>query len=58
MSYLRIFDINYNGLGENDDLINQFNSSFWTEHQWIFTHQHTCKATLDCGIFYSIKPYR
>ncbi|CAF1190306.1 unnamed protein product [Rotaria sordida] len=63
MPYLRIFDINHDGsiqhnLSRYHNWINQFNSSFWTEKQWFFTHQHDCQDTIGSGIFYSTNPYR
>ncbi|CAF4495990.1 unnamed protein product [Rotaria sp. Silwood2] len=63
MSYLRIFYINHQGYVNNNnltyhDIINQFNSSFWNENKWFFTHQHQWKYRLDTGIFYSNVPYR
>ncbi|CAF4167669.1 unnamed protein product, partial [Rotaria sordida] len=63
MSYLRIFYINHQGYVNNNnltyhDIINQFNSSFWNENKWFFTHQHQWKYRLDTGIFYSTGPYR
>ncbi|CAF1415359.1 unnamed protein product [Rotaria sordida] len=63
MSYLRIFYINHQGYVNNNnltyhDIINQFNSSFWNENKWFFTHQHQWKYRLDTGIFYSTRPYR
>ncbi|CAF4041480.1 unnamed protein product, partial [Rotaria sp. Silwood1] len=64
MPYLRIFDIHHqcfvtdNKLKDHD-IINQFNSSFWNEKKWFFTHQHKWKHhQLDSGIFYSTSPYR
>jgi hypothetical protein len=63
MPNLRIFDINHDGSARNNsltyhDLINQFNSSFWIEKQWFFTHQHDWLERLDSGLFYSTDPYR
>jgi hypothetical protein len=63
MPNLRVFDINHDGLVQNGplsyhDLINQFNSSFWIERKWFFTHQHDWQARLDSAIFYSTDPYR
>ncbi|CAF4099524.1 unnamed protein product, partial [Rotaria sordida] len=63
MPYLRIFDINHDGsiqhnLSRYHNWINQFNSSFWAEKQWFFTHQHNCQDTIGSGIFYSTNPYR
>ncbi|CAF3666684.1 unnamed protein product [Rotaria sordida] len=63
MSYLRIFDINHQGSVSNNnltyhDIINQFNSSFWNEKKWFFTHQHEWEHRLNTGIFYSTSPYR
>jgi hypothetical protein len=60
MPNLRIFDIHYNGSALTyHDLISQFNSSFWIQRQWYFTHQHNWQATSeDNGIFYSTNPYR
>jgi hypothetical protein len=64
MPNLRIFDINHHDsvLDNNPltyhDLINQFNSSFWIEKQWFFTHQHDWQERFDSGIFYSTNPYR
>jgi len=63
MPNLRIFDINHCGYGPHNrltfhDLINQFNSSFWIEKQWVFTHHHDWHEDLNHGIFYSTDPYR
>ncbi|CAF4438126.1 unnamed protein product [Rotaria sp. Silwood2] len=63
MPYLRIFDINHEGSIRNNDLtyhdvINQFNSSFWIEKKYFFSHQHNWQEKLDTGIFYSTNPYR
>jgi hypothetical protein len=60
MPNLRVFDIHHTGSALTyHDLINQFNSSFWIQRQWFFTHQHDWQATLeDNGIFYSTNPYR
>jgi hypothetical protein len=63
MPNLRIFDINHDSLVRSNplsyhDLIDQFNSSFWIEKQWFFTHQHDRKGSLNSGIFYSTNPYR
>ncbi|CAF1573541.1 unnamed protein product [Rotaria sp. Silwood1] len=63
MPYLRIFDINHKGSVKTNtltyhDVINEFNSSFWFENKWFFTHQHIWKDQPDNGIFYSIAPYR
>ncbi|CAF1261763.1 unnamed protein product [Rotaria sordida] len=63
MPYLRIFDINHEySIGKNDltyhDIINQFNSSFWIENKWFFTHQHRRTLGPHTGIFYSTAPYR
>ncbi|CAF1520734.1 unnamed protein product, partial [Rotaria sp. Silwood1] len=67
MPNLQTFDFYHDGLFcimyirnplKFHEIINQFNSSFWTERKWFFTHQHTSHKTLDCGIFYSIEPYR
>jgi hypothetical protein len=63
MPNLRIFDINHDGLIRNNplsyhDLIKQFNSSFWNERQWFFTHQHDWQERLDSAVFHSTDPYR
>ena len=63
MPNLRVFDINHDGLVQNGpfsyhDLIKQFNSSFWMERKWFFTHQHDWQARLDSAIFHSTDPYR
>ncbi|CAF4266085.1 unnamed protein product, partial [Rotaria sordida] len=61
--YLRIFDIHHqcfltdNKLKDHD-IINQFNSSFWNEKKWFFTHQHKLEHGFNTGHFYSIRPYR
>jgi hypothetical protein len=60
---LRIFDINHHDYVREKnvtyhDLINQFNSPFWIEKQWFFTHQHDWQEIPDGGIFYSTDPYR
>ncbi|CAF3954073.1 unnamed protein product, partial [Rotaria sordida] len=59
----RIFDINHEGSQQINqvtyhDLINQFNSSFYIEKKWFFTHQHYWQETIKSGIFYSTNPYR
>ncbi|CAF1333514.1 unnamed protein product [Rotaria sordida] len=59
MPSLRVFDINHRGSAlKYHDLIDQFNSSFWIERKWFFTHQHHAEETLDYGMFYSTNPYR
>ncbi|CAF1506325.1 unnamed protein product [Rotaria sordida] len=63
MPYLNIFDINHDGSIRNNnftyhDIINRFNSSFWLENEWFFTHRHEWPERLDCGIFYSTNQYR
>ncbi|CAF3142021.1 unnamed protein product [Rotaria sp. Silwood2] len=63
MPYLRIFDINHEGSVKTNsltyhDIINGFNSSFWIENKWFFTHQHIRKDEPDNGILYSTTPYR
>jgi len=63
MPNLRVFDINHDGLVQNGplsyhDLINQFNTSFWIERKWFFTHQHDWQARLDSAVFHSTDPYR
>ena len=57
MPNLRIFDINRRGYGRFHNLIDQFNSLFWTERKWFFAHQHTSREDLNWGTFYST-PYR
>ncbi|CAF2233828.1 unnamed protein product [Rotaria magnacalcarata] len=63
MLYLRIFDINHQDyIGKKKftyhHIINQFNSSFWMEKNWFFTHQHDRKKQSTSGILYSTAPYR
>ncbi|CAF4399585.1 unnamed protein product [Rotaria sp. Silwood2] len=63
MPYLRIFDLNHEGSVKTNsltyhDIINGFNSSFWIENKWFFTHQHIRKDEPDNGILYSTTPYR
>ncbi|CAF0827653.1 unnamed protein product [Rotaria sp. Silwood1] len=63
MPNLRVFDINHEGSEQINqltyhNLINQFNSSFYIEKKWCFTHQHYWQETVKSGIFYSTNPYR
>jgi hypothetical protein len=67
MPNLQVFDLFHNAIARISytdnplafhDLIDQFNSSFWIERKWFFAHQHTCPGTFDCGVFYSIEPYK
>jgi len=63
MPNLRVFDINHEGPVRINPLsyhglINQFNSSFWIEKEWFFTHQHDWQERLDSGVFHSTDPYR
>ncbi|CAF4622398.1 unnamed protein product, partial [Rotaria sp. Silwood2] len=63
MPNLRIFDIYHSSIIQNNDLIYllliyQFDSSFWTQRQWFFTHRHNREKKLDSVIIHSINPYR
>ncbi|CAF3840774.1 unnamed protein product [Rotaria sp. Silwood1] len=63
MPNLRIFDIHHeDSIQDNHilyhNLMEEFNSLFWIERQWFFTHQHDWQQRLDSGIFYSTNPYR
>ncbi|CAF4356266.1 unnamed protein product, partial [Adineta steineri] len=59
MPNLRIFNMNHTGLADKyHDVINQFNSSFWINKKWYFTHEHITKDNAQTGIFYSMNPYR
>jgi hypothetical protein len=63
MPSLRIFDVNFYGFGMPNqltfhELVNQFNSSFWMDKQWFFTHQHGWQEDLNHGMLYSTNPYR
>ena len=66
MPFLRIFDFQHKQFVHKfpayEDhyhaLINQFNSSFWSERQWFFAHQHYIQGCVGRAIFYSIHPYR
>ena len=64
MPHLRVFDINHNDVvSDNNPLtyhepMHQFNSSFWFEKKWFFTHLHDRQDKLDSGVFYSTNPYR
>ncbi|CAF3438357.1 unnamed protein product [Rotaria sp. Silwood2] len=66
MPQLRIFDIQHKNFSFNhginkitcQTLMNQFNTSFWTERKWFFTHQYNGFEHSSCSIFYSIQPYR
>ena len=63
MPKLHRFDFHHDGGVRNDSLlyhqlINQFNSSFWTQRGWHFAHQHTSIKDSSNGIFYSTDPYR
>jgi len=63
MPNLRIFDIDHEGIVRDNqltfhDFVKQFNSSFWMERQWFFTHQHNWQKNLNSGLFYSTDPYR
>jgi hypothetical protein len=63
MPNLRIFDINHEDSQQINqvtyhDSINQFNSSFYIEKKWFFTHQHYWQETIKSEIFYSTNPYR
>jgi hypothetical protein len=63
MPNLRIFDINHDSSVKNHslsyhDLINAFDSPFWIQRGWFFTHQHTWRTSLDGGMFHSTDPYR
>lgn len=62
MPELRHFDFHHHGGVENDSqlyhhLIDQFNSSFWTQRGWYFTHQHPSTTDFSHGLFYSTNPY-
>lgn len=54
MPYLRIFDIRETC----QTLFSKFNSSFWSERKWFFSHRHHWGDYSNRGIFYSTKPYR
>ena len=63
MPKLHRFDFHHDGRIPNDSflyhqLINEFNSPFWTQRGWHFAHQHTCVRNLSGGMFYSTDPYR
>jgi hypothetical protein len=65
MILLRVFDIqhSYHAYDDSNQLIydtriKQFTSSFWTERQWYFAHQHHKVGNMNYGMFYSIQPYR
>ncbi|UJR07567.1 hypothetical protein I4U23_011854 [Adineta vaga] len=63
MPNLRVYDVYFHGFGLSNqltfhELVNQFNSPFWTNKRWFFTHQHDDHEDLNNGIFYSINPYR
>ncbi|CAF2052510.1 unnamed protein product [Rotaria magnacalcarata] len=67
MPYLRRFDFRHKTItgGRMDDccryhvLIDRFKSSFWTDRQWVFTHQHyRSKDFISWIVFYSTQPYR
>lgn len=58
---LRIFDLHVSGPSRtNDDSpLTNFNSSFWTERQWYFTHEdcHARNSPYPINLF-SVSPYR
>ncbi|CAF1324374.1 unnamed protein product, partial [Rotaria sordida] len=60
--YLKIFDIKFNIRIDNhltvENLMNQFNSSFWFERQWFFTYNFRLKMFNFPVTIYSTRPYR
>ena len=67
MPNLRLFDFqHYWEPVDNDEneqrtyhsLIDRFNSSFWIDRQWYFTHQHFPRRGIRDSVFYSTNPYR
>lgn len=67
MPYLNRFDLQHQlvidesieGYQMYHSLINKFRSSFWTDRNWFFTHQHYKSRHFTSYImFYSTQPYR
>lgn len=67
MPNLRVFDFqHYWEPVDNDEneqrtyhsLIERFNSPFWMDRQWFFTHQHFPRRGIRDSVFYSTNPYR
>ncbi|CAF1287375.1 unnamed protein product [Rotaria sp. Silwood1] len=62
MPNLHIFDITHRDFAQIDlschDVMHQFNSSFWIEREWFFTHQHVWGSSEKDRIFYSTNPYQ
>jgi hypothetical protein len=61
MPNLCIFDLFHIGFLNRStyhDLTDQFNSSFWVEKKWFFSHQHNSIGRANAGVFYSTQPYR
>ncbi|CAF4039452.1 unnamed protein product, partial [Rotaria sp. Silwood1] len=65
MPYLRILDIHfkYHLYGDDDpstydSLLKKFNSSFWIERQWFFTHRLGSRKGQIHGLLYPIGQYK
>lgn len=63
MPYLQLFDFYHHGSVNMDMLtfhnaIAQFDSSFWIDKQWFFTHHHARDFDKCYGVFYSTNHYR
>ncbi|CAF1417613.1 unnamed protein product, partial [Rotaria sordida] len=64
---LNIFSLYYDGIDNTtsihnhfqlNELIENFNSSFWIERKWFFNYQYVDEESSDGGIVYTIDPYR
>ncbi|CAF1352675.1 unnamed protein product [Rotaria sp. Silwood1] len=64
---LSIFSLYYDGIDNTtsipnhfqlNELIENFNSSFWIERKWFFNYQYVDEESSDGGIVYTIDPYR
>jgi hypothetical protein len=62
-----IFSLYYDGIDNTtsihnhfqlNELIENFNSSFWIESKWFFNYQYVDEESSDGGTVYAIDPYR
>ncbi|CAF2953741.1 unnamed protein product [Rotaria sp. Silwood2] len=64
---LSIFSLYYDGIDSTtsihnhfqlNELVENFNSTFWIERKWFFNYQYVNEESSDGGIVYTIDPYR